>query len=76
MCGIVGYIGKNIKIKKVIEKLKLLEYRGYDSAGVFALNNQKELNLKLLNEGNKERDKIEIKILNYKKQLNIKLFNK
>jgi len=46
MCGIVGYIGKNIKIKKIVEKLKLLEYRGYDSAGVFALNNQKELTLK------------------------------
>ncbi len=46
MCGIVGYIGKNIKIKKIVEKLKLLEYRGYDSAGFFALNNQKELTLK------------------------------
>ena len=46
MWGIVGYIGKNIKIKKIVEKLKLLEYRGYDSAGVFALNNQKELTLK------------------------------
>lgn len=33
MCGIVGYIGEKIE-KTVIEKLKKLEYRGYDSAGI------------------------------------------
>lgn len=40
MCGIVGYVGKpNVKNAKdiIIEGLKKLEYRGYDSAGV-ALN--------------------------------------
>ena len=34
MCGIVGYIGKENCIKKIIEGLTSLEYRGYDSAGI------------------------------------------
>lgn len=33
MCGIVGYIGKNTE-KILLDKLKMLEYRGYDSAGI------------------------------------------
>lgn len=34
MCGIVGYLGKDCNLEKLIQKLKLLEYRGYDSAGI------------------------------------------
>ena len=34
MCGIIGYIGKNNPEKILIEGLKKLEYRGYDSAGI------------------------------------------
>lgn len=34
MCGIVGYVGKKNALPIVIEGLKALEYRGYDSAGV------------------------------------------
>ena len=34
MCGIVGYIGQNDAYPVLIEGLKKLEYRGYDSAGV------------------------------------------
>ncbi len=34
MCGVVGYKGKKIKVLDIIESLKLLEYRGYDSAGI------------------------------------------
>jgi len=34
MCGIIGYIGKRNAVSVVIEGLRRLEYRGYDSAGV------------------------------------------
>lgn len=34
MCGIVGYIGKNEALPILIDGLKRLEYRGYDSSGV------------------------------------------
>ncbi|MDQ5977476.1 MAG: hypothetical protein QG602_448 [Verrucomicrobiota bacterium] len=39
MCGIVGYIGKQKASGVILEGLKRLEYRGYDSAGVAILNN-------------------------------------
>ncbi len=38
MCGIVGYIGKGRSLQVVVDGLKRLEYRGYDSAGVAFLN--------------------------------------
>ncbi len=38
MCGIVGYIGKKQAAPVLLEGLKRLEYRGYDSAGVAVLN--------------------------------------
>ncbi len=38
MCGIVGYIGQSNARDILIEGLKKLEYRGYDSAGVALLN--------------------------------------
>lgn len=38
MCGIMGYIGKNDGYPVVIDGLKKLEYRGYDSAGVAIMN--------------------------------------
>src|SRR3990172_10265053 len=34
MCGIIGYTGKGDAISVVLEGLKRLEYRGYDSAGI------------------------------------------
>jgi glucosamine--fructose-6-phosphate aminotransferase (isomerizing) len=34
MCGIVGYIGSRNGVEPVIDGLKALEYRGYDSAGI------------------------------------------
>ena len=34
MCGIVGYSGKDAAVPYLLEGLSLLEYRGYDSAGI------------------------------------------
>src|SRR5687768_8536668 len=34
MCGIVGYIGEKQVVPVLVEGLRKLEYRGYDSAGV------------------------------------------
>ena len=34
MCGIIGYVGKRNAVSVVLEGLKRLEYRGYDSAGI------------------------------------------
>ena len=34
MCGIVGYTGKDLALGPVLEGLRKLEYRGYDSAGI------------------------------------------
>jgi glucosamine--fructose-6-phosphate aminotransferase (isomerizing) len=45
MCGIVGHIGANNSVDKVLEGLKRLEYRGYDSAGVCFKNPEGNLSL-------------------------------
>ncbi|WP_066499271.1 glutamine--fructose-6-phosphate transaminase (isomerizing) [Abyssisolibacter fermentans] len=41
MCGIVGYIGEKQATNILIDGLSKLEYRGYDSAGVAIINNNK-----------------------------------
>ena len=45
MCGIVAYVGHQKAYPILIEGLKRLEYRGYDSAGVALLNADDELNV-------------------------------
>jgi glutamine---fructose-6-phosphate transaminase (isomerizing) len=39
MCGIVGYVGKKRVVPVIIEGLRSLEYRGYDSAGIAVCGN-------------------------------------
>jgi glucosamine--fructose-6-phosphate aminotransferase (isomerizing) len=40
MCGIIGYIGKRNAVSVVLDGLKRLEYRGYDSAGIAFFSNK------------------------------------
>lgn len=45
MCGIVGYIGPRVAQDFLLEGLRRLEYRGYDSAGTATINGDRELNI-------------------------------
>ncbi len=53
MCGIVGYLGKRDAVEVVLDALKRLEYRGYDSAGIGVISNGK---LKVVKTKGKIRD--------------------
>lgn len=46
MCGIVGYVGLKEKKEILLDGLKELEYRGYDSAGIAVIENKKLSNFK------------------------------
>ena len=41
MCGIVGFVGSNKAVDRVLKGLERLEYRGYDSAGILFKDNDK-----------------------------------
>ena len=42
MCGIVGYVGPRPAVRFLLEGLRRLEYRGYDSSGVATVTPQRE----------------------------------
>ncbi len=46
MCGIFGYIGNKNSVEECLKGLKLLEYRGYDSAGIASIKNGKLFHFK------------------------------
>src|SRR4051812_16661800 len=46
MCGIVAYVGRKIAQPLLIEGLKRLEYRGYDSAGVAVIDGAGQLHIR------------------------------
>ena len=58
MCGIIGIIGKDSVSERILEGLKRLEYRGYDSAGIATLVN-----------GDIERRRAEGKLINLANRL-------
>ncbi len=46
MCGIVGYIGPKKVVPVIIEGLRKLEYRGYDSAGIAVVNGSGKIEIR------------------------------
>ncbi|MDY6961898.1 MAG: glutamine--fructose-6-phosphate aminotransferase, partial [Pseudomonadota bacterium] len=58
MCGIVGIVGKEPVAERLVDALRRLEYRGYDSAGVATIH-----------DGVLERRRAEGKLFNLEKKL-------
>ncbi|REJ75655.1 MAG: glutamine--fructose-6-phosphate transaminase (isomerizing) [Acidobacteria bacterium] len=46
MCGIVGYVGNKQVVPLIVDGLRKLEYRGYDSAGIAVVDEEKSLSIR------------------------------
>ena len=46
MCGIVGYVGRSDGVKVLIDGIKRLEYRGYDSAGIAVIDQTRSVQVR------------------------------
>ena len=69
MCGIVGYIGKQNTSKILLDGLKELEYRGYDSAGISILENDSFELFKAVGKIKNLQEKIDNSELSYKEDI-------
>jgi glucosamine--fructose-6-phosphate aminotransferase (isomerizing) len=61
MCGIIGYLGKQNALPIVLDGLKRLEYRGYDSAGIFVCGHRSRKAVKAVG----KIEKLEQKLRNF-----------
>ena len=68
MCGIVGYVGDDNCVRVLVDGLKRLDYRGYDSAGIAYFNNGK---LNIIKEEGKLSNLINSVDLNTKSNIGI-----
>ena len=68
MCGIVGYIGKGKAVDVLLDGLKKLEYRGYDSSGIALFDDKKEEIIKSVGRIKNLEDKIDINSVSYYKK--------